>query len=385
MKKNYDGKVSKMTKNRYVTDKRFPGIRKRSAGYVENFGEDWIFSLNCRDKNKKVRYDVLGRASEGMTMHKAFEEKERILAESMPVEEKSFDTITLQDLFVDYSQYYASEKAKYIREYRGYSKQIPFFATKPVIEIRNRDMQDLRKKLEGHLTDKGTPYAPKTVRDIMKLVKMFINHGVRRELCAPREDLLIDAPRVDNQVTEFLTPEQLTAYKKALDEDKDKLGVAYIKVLLYSGMRPKAGIFLQWSDIDFENNQIKLRGATAKNKTTDYIPLHDTLKGIFQSIPKHPFSEYVFAQKNGKPRTTFAKTARRIRDKAGLPKSYRPLYMLRHNYATQLASSGKVNTPILQRLLTHKSPSATQRYAHLIDKALQDASRVAESIINQVA
>lgn len=122
-------------------------------------------------------------------MHKAFCEKERMLLESIPIEEKSFDTITLQDIFWDYSQFYAHEKAKYIREYRGYSKQIPFFAGKPVKDIRNRDMQDLRKKLEGHLTRKGTSYAPKTVRDIMKLVKMLINHGV-------------------------LTPEQLTAYKK---------------------------------------------------------------------------------------------------------------------------------------------------------------------------
>lgn len=168
-----------------------------------------------------------------------------------------------------------------------------------------------------------------------------------------------------------------------MDEDKDKLGVAYIKVLMYSGMRPKTAINLQWADIDFENNQIKLRGATAKNKTTAFIPLNETLKEIFQGIPNHPYSEYVFTQKNGTPRNTFAKTAQRIRDKTGLPKNFRPLYMLRHNYATQLASSGKVNTPILQRLLTHKSPSATQRYAHLIDSALQDASKVAEDILNQ--
>lgn len=285
-----------MKKINYVSDKRYPGVRKRSLGYVENFGEDWVFSLNCRDKSKKVRYDVLGKASEGWTMHKAFCEKERILLESFSIEEKSFDTITLQDIFWDYSQFYAHEKAKYIREYRGYPKQIPFFAGKPVKDIRNRDMQDLRKKLEGHLTRKGTPYAPKTVRDIMKLVKMLINHGVRSELCAPREDLLIEAPRVDNQVTEFLTPEQLTAYKKVLDEDKDKLGVAYIKVLMYSGMRPKAAINLQWADIDFENNQIKLRGATAKNKTTAFIPLNETLKEIFQGIPKHPFYFKIFIE-----------------------------------------------------------------------------------------
>lgn len=89
-------------------------------------------------------------------------------------------------------------------------------------------------------------------------------------------------------------------------------------------------------------------------------------------------------KKNGIPRNNFEKTSRRIRDKAGIPKNFRPLYMLRHNYAIQLASSGKVSISILQGLLTHKSPTVTQRYAHLIDSALQDASKIAEDILNQV-
>lgn len=372
-----------MKKIHYVSDKRYPGVRKRSLGYLEGFGEDWVFSLNCRDKDKKVRYDVIGKASEGWTMQKAYLEKERILLGSMSIEEKTFDTITLQDIFLDYSKYYAHEKANCIREYKAYSKHIPFFSTKPVKDIRNRDMQDLRKSLEEHITKKGTPYAPKTVKNIMKLVKLLINFGVIREKCGPRADLIIDAPRVDNQVTEFLTPEQLQAYKKALDEDKDTLGVAFIKVLMYTGMRPKAARYLQWTDIDFENNQIKLRGETAKNKTTAFIPLNETLKEIFKGIPKHPHSEYVFAQRNGKPRSTFSKTAKRIRDNAGLPQDFRPLYMLRHNYATQLASSGKVSMPILQGLLTHKSPTVIQRYAHLMDSSLKEASKVAEDILNQ--
>ena len=373
-----------MKKSRYVSEKRYPGVRKRSLGYVEGFGEDWVFSLNCRDKTQKVRSDVLGKASEGWTMQKAFFEKERILSGRMSEEETAFDTITLQDLFLDYSQFYAYERSHCICNYRGFSKLIPFFATKPVKDIRNRDMQDLRKKLERHITCRGTPYAPKTVGDIMKLVKMLIRHGVRRELCEPREDLLIDAPRFDNKVTEFLTPEQLNTYKKVLDEDQDKLGVAFIKVLMFTGMRPKAAKNLKWDDLDFENNRIRLRGETAKNKTTAFIPLNETLKEIFQAIPKHPHSEYVFTKKNGIPRNTFLKTAKRIKDKAGIPESYRPLYMLRHNFATQLASSGKVNLSILQALLTHKSPIMTQRYAHLIDSALQDASKVAEGILNQV-
>jgi integrase len=47
-----------------------------------------------------------------------------------------------------------------------------------------------------------------------------------------------------------------------------------------------------------------------------------------------------------------------------------------------LASSGEVDMYTLQKLLTHKSPLMTQRYAHLRDEALKRASEVAGNIIS---
>jgi integrase len=60
------------------------------------------------------------------------------------------------------------------------------------------------------------------------------------------------------------------------------------------------------------------------------------------------------------------------------------LHGLRHVYASMLASSGEVDLYTLQRLLTHKSPLMTQRYAHLRDAALKRAANVASDIIGQV-
>ena len=50
-----------------------------------------------------------------------------------------------------------------------------------------------------------------------------------------------------------------------------------------------------------------------------------------------------------------------------------------------LASSGKVDMYTLQKLLIHKSPLMTQRYAYLRDDALKKASNLAGSIIEQAA
>jgi site-specific recombinase XerD len=73
-----------------------------------------------------------------------------------------------------------------------------------------------------------------------------------------------------------------------------------------------------------------------------------------------------------------------IKEAAGLPRDFRALHGLRHVFASMLASSGQVDLYTLQKLLTHKSPIMTQRYAHLRDQALRKASDLAGNLIGQL-
>jgi site-specific recombinase XerD len=52
-------------------------------------------------------------------------------------------------------------------------------------------------------------------------------------------------------------------------------------------------------------------------------------------------------------------------------------------FASTLVSSGKVDLYQLQRLLTHKTPTVTQRYAHLRDEALRKSSNLMGSLIRK--
>ena len=49
-----------------------------------------------------------------------------------------------------------------------------------------------------------------------------------------------------------------------------------------------------------------------------------------------------------------------------------------------LASSGQVDLYTLHKLLTHKSTTMTQRYAHLRDEALQGAADLAGDLLGQI-
>lgn len=96
-------------------------------------------------------------------------------------------------------------------------------------------------------------------------------------------------------------------------------------------------------------------------------------------------SPFVFPGRGGRQRVSCQAQVNEIKNDAGLPKNFRPMHGLRHAYASMLASSGEVDMYTLQKLLTHKDPRMTQRYAHLRDEALKKASGVAANIIEQVS
>ncbi len=68
---------------------------------------------------------------------------------------------------------------------------------------------------------------------------------------------------------------------------------------------------------------------------------------------------------------------KRIRKKAGITIRFRDL---RHTYASYLASSGKVDIYTLKELLGHSDIKMTQRYAHLINRALRKTANVVDEV-----
>jgi integrase len=112
------------------------------------------------------------------------------------------------------------------------------------------------------------------------------------------------------------------------------------------------------------------------------LPLSDeALKIVIEAKKLLPFPDcpYVFPNRWGKKRVTFGNTWIYIKRAAKLPPDFR-FHGLRHTFASYLASSEKVSTYTLQRLLTHKSPQMTQRYAHLFDQTLREGANLLPSL-----
>ncbi len=276
---------------------------------------------------------------------------------------------TIDKLFNEYlkgrsiNKSYAVDKGRYEK----YLK--PVFEKKEPQNIAPLDVDRLRIKLQKKLS-------AQTVKHILNLFTWIVNFGVKKNL-SKGLSFHVQKPTVDNIKTEDLSPEQLKNLLNAIDEAENIQIANIMRLVLFTGMRRGEIFKLKWSHIDFERGFINIVGP--KGGIDQRIPLNSSARELLQSHPKTK-SEFVFPGRGGKQRATCQHGVNKIKKKAGLPKDFRPLHGLRHFFASNLASSGKVDMYTLQKLLTHKSPIMTQRYSHLRDEALKQASELAGSI-----
>jgi integrase len=186
-------------------------------------------------------------------------------------------------------------------------------------------------------------------------------------------------PKISGVTIEDLNEEQLRRLLTAIEADTNADARGIMLMALYTGMRRGELFKLRWEDIDFDRGFIRIVGP--KGGTDQTIPLNAAARRVLEAHPRT--CEYVFPGEDGGQRVTIQKALKRIREAAGLPASFRPLHGLRHAFASRLASSGQVDMYTLQKLLTHKSPVMTQRYAHLRDESLRKASELAGTLVDE--
>ena len=358
----------------------------RAAGY----GMEKVYYIRYRKQGKLIEEKVGGQYRDNMTAAKAAsirgvrmegkessnEEKRAAVRAAKMEEESRYSFNKLWSLFEDAKNTNRTIKDDRIR----YNLHIaPALGTKSIPEITVHDIDKLRVKLEKD------GKSPQTVKHVLTLVKRILNFALRKGYVESIPGTLhITMPTVDNKVTENITQEQAQKLLQALDEEPDQVQASIVRLALFTGMRRGALLNLQWTDLDFERGFITLRGDVAKKQKTETIPMNEQARAILDGLPRTK-SPYVFPGRyDDKPRGNISPMLKRVREKAGLPDTFRPLHGLRHSFASWLASSGQVSMYELQKLLTHSSPQMTQRYAHLHDDALRKASSVAGALFSGV-
>ena len=271
---------------------------------------------------------------------------------------------------------------------------MPELGHKTSTDLMTLDLERLRRNVAQTKSSRtNKTLSAQTVKHVLALLKRMLRWAADMGHIDHPHHLKFRMPTVDNEKTEFMSENQLERYLQALDEEPDQDAAAFFRIMLLTGIRRTALLNVQWSDLDLENGFLVLRGITAKNEKTQTIPLSPGAVEVLKSITpkrltvgehKGELIPYVWPGKGAHgPREDFRRLGRRLRDKAGLPKDFRPCHGLRHHFASMLASSGKVDLYSLQKLLTHGSSAMTQRYAHLSDEALKRAILTVDKILTR--
>ncbi|MDY6905575.1 MAG: site-specific integrase [Thermodesulfobacteriota bacterium] len=364
---------------------KYPGVFYREADRIGGRGTEKVYYVVYK-KDNKVHEEKAGRQyADDMTPAKAAHyraqliEGKRLPRKAIKQQEQArkvaeAEKYTIDKLWEEYKANRAPGKGLEVDKYR-YEKYIkPEFEKKEPRELVKLDVDRLRIRLLKKLS-------PQTVKHVLNLLTWIINYGVKNNLCEGIS-FHIQKPTVNNLKTEDLTADQLDSLMKAIDKSPDTLAANMMKLVLYTGMRRGECFRLKWKDIDFDRGFITLRNP--KGGIEQKIPLNKPAHDLLKSHERIKGSEYVFPGRGGGQRKNIREPVNKIKKAAGLPKDFRALHGLRHVYASMLASSGKVDMYTLQKLLTHKSPVMTQRYAHLRDEALKNASDLAGDIITGV-
>jgi integrase len=366
---------------RISTDYR--GVVYRVAERIGGKGDERVYYVRYKKDGKKYEEKVGRQYADNMTPAKAnnirselIEGKRLTRKEQRLKEEAERKDQEARWTFDRLWKEYKASKTVYKgkgpdqNRYDNYLKK-PFGGKEPK-ELLPLDVDRVRLKMLK------AGKSPQTAKLTLALLRRLANFGAKKRLCEGLR-FIIEMPVVNNIKTEDVTADQLEALLKAIDADEHPQAGNLMKMVLYTGLRRGELFRLKWKDIDEQRGFIKIRDP--KGGLDQTIPLNDAARELLKNHPSTG-SPFVFPGRGGGQRVDIHHQVNRIRDRAGLPKDFRALHGLRHVYASMLASSGKVDLYTLQRLLTHKSPSMTMRYAHLRDEALRDASSVAADIVN---
>lgn len=219
---------------------------------------------------------------------------------------------------------------------------------------------------------------PGTVNRYMALVKHIFNLAEKWEIIDKSPARNVRRIEDNNHKERYLTTEETEHLLQQLKSCKSKVIPDIIEFLILTGARKGEVVGLRWDELNFKQGTWVLPAERNKAKVRKVIPLSGAALQVL-ARRKENNCEYVFPNpKTGWPIKHFHNTWDRIRQRAGIPDVR--IHDLRHNFASLLINSGRSLYEV-QKLLGHSQISTTQRYAHLTQDTLQEATEMVSSLV----
>ena len=270
-----------------------------------------------------------------------------------------------QEKFINYL---SSEKRFSVHTITSYSNDINQFFLflskeyKITSELSEVNFQIVRSWIAS-LLEKGV--APRSVNRKISTLKTFFKFLIREGVIQESPMLKVVAPKSKKRLPLFVEEDQIESLLNGVEFDdgfigeRDKL---IIELFYVTGIRLSELINIKISDLNFDNNLVKVLGKRNKERL---IPLSARIvKELQFFIEKYKIDNYLFTNLGGTK--VYTKLVYRVVNKyIGKISSInkKSPHILRHTFATHMLNHG-ADINAIKELLGHANLSATQVYTH---------------------
>tara|TARA_B110000908_G_C10178886_1_gene414624 strand:+ start:42 stop:911 length:870 start_codon:yes stop_codon:yes gene_type:complete len=213
------------------------------------------------------------------------------------------------------------------------------------------------------LLEKGI--GPRSVNRKISTLKSYFKFLIREGVIVENPMMKVVAPKSKKRLPVFIEEDQIETllneveFEEGIVGERNKL---IIELFYVTGIRLSELINIKISDIDFNNNLIKVLGKRNKERL---IPLASSMIGELRSfIEKNPQNQFLFTNLDGKKLYTklVYRIVKKYISKISSVNKKSP-HILRHTFATHMLNNG-ADINAIKELLGHANLSATQVYTH---------------------
>ena len=362
--------------------------KKRTRGHIRKRGEKYYIVYSVAGRKKEEVGGTTAEQAKRLLTQRLFEADRGFVRNAKPMTFREFIEVWRTD-------HVATQELK-PATIRGYDSVIerhllPAFGDQRMDRITTEHIRRFFKEKQEATSEKTSrSLSKKTLINTLRLLNSIFNFAMVIELLVKNPCKAIKLPRAPRREMDFLRPEEVRAFLGAFTDEEMR---CLFTTAVMTGMRRGEILGLQWDDVDFKGNVIRVRRSISNGE----IQLPKTEKSrravqvgpaLLKTLRAHKLrtgvrSSFVFTTKNGTlldPDNLVKRVFEPTLLAAGVERHIR-FHDLRHTFASILINEG-ANLKFVSEQLGHASIMITlDRYSHLIAERHDDTVSKFEKLL----
>ena len=336
------------------------------------------YYLRYRDKHGKQKQYKIGD-TKSLTFEQARNAAQTLRARVVLGEDLSAEKAALKNT----PTFEAFTSERYMPYVKGYKRSwdkdestlrnhlLPRFGRLYLDEITTQDI------IAFHHAMRSQGYAAGTCNHIVIMMRYMFNLAKKWGIQGVDKNPSVGIPffEENNKRERYLNPLEVKRLQETLHNSDNPQLKYIVPLLLLTGCRKRELLDARWEHIDLERRTWRI--PISKSGKARHVPLSSDVIALLGQVPRFDACPYVVPNpKTQLPYVSIFCSWNTARKQAELPDVR--MHDLRHSFASFLINSGRSLYEV-QNLLGHSQLVTTQRYAHLSQATLLDATNAAAS------